>query len=89
MGTGRLVFTGTGQFCGAGNGCGSHCLLSTLSGRFWAEFYGDGSILLAGAMNAAGMNPRTLGLFGTGPTRKSERIKNPNVKRNAVGGSNS
>jgi hypothetical protein len=46
---------------------GDRPILSTGPGRR--------SILWGGAMDAAGMNPRTLALFGTGPIRKSERIK--------------
>jgi hypothetical protein len=83
MGTGRLIdsvyaFTGTGQFCRAGKWM--RLALSMGSGRFWAEFGRNRSIMWAAAMDAAGMNPRTLALFGTGPIRKSELIKNLNVK---------
>ena len=31
------------------------------------------------------MNPRTLALFGTGPIRKSEQIKNPNERSTGTG----
>jgi hypothetical protein len=49
------------------------------TGQFCRAYH----LLLRGqvqATDAAGMNPRTLVLFATGPIRKSERIKNPNLK---------
>jgi hypothetical protein len=66
MGTGRLLFILWGQvdFTGA-------AILFILWGQ--VDFTGA-------AMDAAGMNPRTLALFDAGPIRKSERIKNPHVK---------
>jgi hypothetical protein len=57
MGTGRNILS-TDIY-----GDGSICV-------FVSIFYGDRSILWGAAMDAAGMNPRTLALFDTGPIRK-------------------
>jgi hypothetical protein len=74
----------TGRFCvHSMDSMGTGRLAYSVYRHLWGQVdlaYGDRSILWDAAMDAAGMNPRTLALFDTGPIRKSERIKNPNVK---------